>query len=54
MKSPSRWIACVLLIAIISVASGCAALGSLQNFVRAPKFDEAPGRRAEIGSSVRA
>jgi hypothetical protein len=32
----------------IGAAPGCAALGSLQNFVRAPKFDEAPGRRAEI------
>ena len=48
MKSPTRWIAGILLIVTIGAAPGCAALGSLQNFVRAPKFDEAPGRRAEI------
>lgn len=28
--------------------SGCAALGSLRQFVQAPKFDETPDRRAEL------
>ena len=48
MSSPSRAIAGVLLAMTLAVASGCAALGTLRNFVQAPKFDEAPGRRAEI------
>jgi hypothetical protein len=30
------------------VSPACATFGALQNFVQAPKFDEAPGRRAEI------
>ena len=39
----------VVLVGLVGAASsGCAALGTLRNFVQAPKFDEAPGRRAEI------
>ena len=48
MPSPTRSIAGVLLAMTLAVAPGCAALGTLRNFVQAPKFDEAPGRRAEI------
>lgn len=36
----------VLLLAGLPV--GCATLGALQNFVQAPRFDNAPDRRAEI------
>ena len=46
MRNPIYRIARVLVIA--AVASGCAALGSLRNFVQAPKFDEAPDRPAQI------
>jgi hypothetical protein len=48
MKSPIRWIGCVCLVFVFAVAPGCATLGTLRNFVQAPRFDEAPGRRAEL------
>ena len=32
----------------VASLSGCATLGALQNFVQAPRFDNAPDRRAEI------
>jgi hypothetical protein len=38
----------VCLFATIAAAAGCATLGALQNFVQAPRFDNAPDRRAEI------
>lgn len=39
-------IICVLTLA--ALPAGCATLGALQNFVQAPRFDNAPDRRAEI------
>ena len=51
MQTPAHRIAGVLVILVVlstTITSGCAALGTLRNFVQAPKFDEAPGRRAEI------
>ena len=37
----------VLLVVAASLCA-CATLGALQNFVQAPRFDNAPDRRAEI------
>ena len=48
MPNLTRAIAGVTLIVSMTFAPGCAALGTLRNFVQAPKFDEAPGRTAEI------
>lgn len=39
----------LIFVAVLAVAlSGCAALEQLRGFVQAPRFDEAPGRQAEI------
>jgi hypothetical protein len=48
MTITSRVIAGVLLTVTVALAPSCAALGTLRNFVQAPRFDEAPGRDAEI------
>ena len=48
MTLSTRSTAAILLVVTLTVVPGCATLGSLQNFVRAPQFDEAPGRQAEI------
>jgi hypothetical protein len=52
MQTPAHRITGTLIVLLVVLAgtltSGCAALGTLRNFVQAPKFDEAPGRRAEI------
>ena len=46
MRSPIRLIAWLLV--LVALTPGCAALGTLRNFVQAPKFSETPDRRAEI------
>lgn len=38
----------IVLVAAAVVQSGCAALGQLRGLVQAPRFEEAPGRPAEI------
>ena len=46
MRPTAKVLAGVLIVAVLSPA--CAALGTLRNFVQAPKFDESPDRPAEI------
>ena len=46
-KTTPRVVGLFLAISLVLVP-GCATLATLQNFVQAPKFDEAPSRRAEI------
>ena len=48
MRTPAVRIGLALILFLIVAAPGCATLGTLQNFVQAPRFDDAPGRRAEI------
>jgi hypothetical protein len=48
MRNGARFPRWLLLVTLASTA-GCATLAnSIRNFVQAPRFDEAPGRRAEI------
>ena len=46
MRHPLVRIGASLVLAL--TLSACAALGTLRNFVQAPKFDESPDRQAEI------
>jgi hypothetical protein len=39
---------CAGVLLLVTTLAGCATLGALQSFVQAPRFDNAPGRRAEI------
>jgi hypothetical protein len=44
----SRWSRFAVIAVLMLAASSCATLDSLRRIVAAPRFEEAPGRRAEI------